>query len=46
MGEEAFLFNADIGRLETTHHTFEHEERGNSKLLLHKKQYFFLLIMK
>jgi SsrA-binding protein len=38
VGEEAFLFNAHIGRLETTHHTFGHEERGNRKLLLHKKQ--------
>ena len=35
---EAFLFNAHIGRLETTHHFYGHEERGNRKLLLHKKQ--------
>ncbi|EDZ61730.1 SsrA-binding protein [Sulfurimonas gotlandica GD1] len=35
---EAFLFNAHIGRLETTHHYYTHEERGSRKLLLHKKQ--------
>jgi len=35
---EAFLFNAYIGRLETTHHFYAHEERGSRKLLLHKKQ--------
>lgn len=35
---EAFLFNAHIGRLETTHHYYAHEERGSRKLLLHKKQ--------
>jgi len=35
---EAFLFNANIGRLETTHHYYTHEERGPRKLLLHKKQ--------
>ena len=35
---EAFLFNAHIGRLETTHHYYGHEERGSRKLLLHKKQ--------
>ncbi|MFA5234698.1 MAG: SsrA-binding protein SmpB [Sulfurimonas sp.] len=35
---EAFLFNAHIGRLETTHHFYAHEERGSRKLLLHKKQ--------
>ncbi|MDD2449180.1 MAG: SsrA-binding protein SmpB [Sulfurimonas sp.] len=35
---EAFLFNAHIGRLETTHHYYTHEERGNRKLLLHKKE--------
>jgi SsrA-binding protein len=35
---EAFLFNAHIGRLETTHHYYTHEERGARKLLLHKKQ--------
>ena len=35
---EAFLFNAHIGRLETTHHFYGHEERGSRKLLLHKKQ--------
>ena len=34
----AFLFNAHIGRLETTHHFYAHEERGSRKLLLHKKQ--------
>ncbi len=38
VGEEAFLFNAHIGRLETTHHFYGHEERGSRKLLLHKKQ--------
>ncbi|WP_297432063.1 SsrA-binding protein SmpB [Sulfurimonas sp.] len=35
---EAFLFNAHIGRLNTTHHYYGHEERGTRKLLLHKKQ--------
>lgn len=35
---EAFLFNAHIGRLETTHHYYAHEERGSRKLLLRKKQ--------
>ncbi|WP_428740099.1 SsrA-binding protein SmpB [Sulfurimonas sp.] len=35
---EAFLFNAHIGRLETTHHFYGHEERGSRKLLLHKKE--------
>ena len=35
---EAFLFNAHIGRLETTHHYYGHEERGSRKLLLHKKE--------
>ncbi|NPA60644.1 MAG: SsrA-binding protein SmpB [Epsilonproteobacteria bacterium] len=35
---EAFLFNAHIGRLETTHHYYTHEERGSRKLLLHKQQ--------
>jgi len=35
---EPFLFNAHIGRLETTHHFYGHEERGSRKLLLHKKQ--------
>ena len=38
VGEEAFLFNAHIGRLETTHHFYSHEERGSRKLLLHKQQ--------
>lgn len=38
VGQEAFLFNAHIGRLETTHHFYTHEERGARKLLLHKKQ--------
>ncbi|MBT5936006.1 SsrA-binding protein SmpB [Sulfurimonas sp.] len=32
------LFNAHIGRLETTHHFYGHEERGSRNLLLHKKQ--------
>jgi len=36
--EEPTLFNAHIGRLETTHHFYGHEERGSRKLLLHKKQ--------
>ena len=35
---EAVLFNMHIGRLETTHHYYTHEERGSRKLLLHKKQ--------
>jgi len=35
---EPTLFNAHIGRLETTHHYYSHEERGSRKLLLHKKQ--------
>jgi len=38
VGDEAFLFNAHIGRLETTHHYYTHEERGSRKLLLHKAQ--------
>ncbi len=37
-GGEAVLFNMHIGRLETTHHFYAHEERGSRKLLLHKKQ--------
>lgn len=36
--DEAVLFNMHIGRLETTHHFYGHEERGARKLLLHKKQ--------
>lgn len=40
---EAFLFNAHIGRLETTHHFYAHEERGSRKLLLHKKQLLRML---
>jgi len=36
--DEPTLFNAHIGRLETTHHFYGHEERGSRKLLLHKKQ--------
>ena len=39
VGEEAFLFNAHIGRLETTHHYYAHEERGSRKLLLHKNRF-------
>ena len=35
---EAVLYNMHIGRLETTHHFYGHEERGSRKLLLHKKQ--------
>ena len=38
MKDEPTLFNAHIGRLETTHHFYSHEERGARKLLLHKKQ--------
>lgn len=38
VGNEAFLFNAHIGLLDTTHHFYSHEERGSRKLLLHKKQ--------
>ena len=36
--DEPTLFNAHIGRLETTHHYYGHEERGARKLLLHKKE--------
>ena len=36
--DEAFLFNAHIGRLETTHRYYTHEERGSRKLLLHRAQ--------
>ena len=35
---EAYLFNAHIGRLETTQHFYGHEERAPRKLLLHKKE--------
>jgi SsrA-binding protein len=35
---EPTLFNMHIGRLETTHHFYGHEERAPRKLLLHKKQ--------
>ena len=35
---EAFLFNAHIGVLDTTHAYYRHEERGPRKLLLHKKE--------
>jgi SsrA-binding protein len=38
MKNEPTLFNAHIGRLETTHRFYGHEERGSRKLLLHKKQ--------
>ena len=38
MKDEPTLFNAHIGRLDTTHHFYGHEERGSRKLLLHKKQ--------
>jgi len=38
VGDEAFLFNAHIGRLDTTHHYYTHEERGSRKLLLHRQQ--------
>ncbi len=36
--DELILFNMHIGKLETTHHFYGHEERGSRKLLLHKKQ--------
>jgi len=36
--ERPVLFNAHIGRLETTNHFYGHEERGSRDLLLHKKQ--------
>lgn len=36
--QEAFIFGMHIGRLETTHHFYAHEERASRKLLLHKKQ--------
>ncbi|MEA3374305.1 MAG: SsrA-binding protein SmpB [Campylobacterota bacterium] len=36
--EEAFLFNAHIGLLSTTHHYYRHEERGSRKLLLKRKE--------
>jgi len=36
--DEPYLFNAHIGRLDTTHHFYGHEERGSRKLLLHKKE--------
>jgi SsrA-binding protein len=35
---EAFILGMHIGRLETTHHYYTHEERASRKLLLHKKQ--------
>jgi len=35
---EAFIFNMHIGKLDTTHHFYAHEERGSRKLLLHKKE--------
>ncbi len=35
---EPILFNMHIGRLDTTHHYYGHEERGARKLLLHKKE--------
>ncbi len=36
--DEPILFNMHIGRLETTHHYYGHEERAPRKLLLHKKE--------
>lgn len=36
--QEAFVFGMHIGRLDTTHHFYAHEERASRKLLLHKKQ--------
>ncbi len=41
---EAFVFNVHIGRLETTHHHYGHEERRSRKLLLHKRQIEKMLI--
>jgi len=35
---EAFLFNAHIGLLSTTHRYYGHEERGSRKLLLKRKE--------
>lgn len=35
---EAFVFNVHIGRLETTHAHYGHEERRSRKLLLHRRQ--------
>jgi SsrA-binding protein len=36
--EEAYLFNAHIGLLSTTHHYYSHEERTDRKLLLKRKE--------
>ena len=36
--DEPILFNMHIGRLDTTHHYYGHEERAPRKLLLHKKE--------
>ncbi len=36
--DEAFLFNAHIGLLNTTHHYYAHEERTDRKLLLKRKE--------
>lgn len=35
---EAFIFGMHIGKLETTHHFYSHEERASRKLLLHRKE--------
>ncbi|MDX9813998.1 MAG: SsrA-binding protein SmpB [Sulfurimonas sp.] len=35
---EAFIFGMHIGKLETTHHFYSHEERATRKLLLHRKE--------
>lgn len=35
---EALLFNAHIGLLNTTHHYYRHEERADRKLLLKRKE--------
>lgn len=35
---EAFLFNAHISHLETTHHYYKPNERRERKLLLHRKE--------
>ncbi len=36
--KEAFLFNAHIGKLETTHRYYGHDERADRKLLLHRRE--------
>ena len=39
VGDEAFLFNAHIGRLNTTHHFYGHEERGSRNYFYIKNRY-------